>query len=73
MDILYIDLDQHNLEERLLMVRQLERMYNEDKPLLVIPKDCRFVEDASYSDLMEIKLMVDKALEEKEKDDLSSK
>ena len=71
MDILYIDLDKHNLEERLLMIQQLQNIYNEDKQLLIIPKDCRFVQDASYSDLLEIKNMVDKALEEK-KNDISS-
>jgi len=30
MDILYVDLDKHELSEILLMAQQLERMYNED-------------------------------------------
>lgn len=68
MDILYVDLDKHELSEILLMAQQLERMYNEDNQLLVVPKDCRFVENASYSDLLEIKTIIDQALKEKEKE-----
>lgn len=68
MDILYVDLDKHELSEILLMTQQLEHMYNEDNQLLVVPKDCRFVENASYSDLLEIKIIIDQALKEKEKE-----
>ena len=67
MDILYVDLEKHELNEILLMVQQLERFYDKERNLLVVPKDCRFVENASYSELLEIKTMIDKALEEKEK------
>lgn len=68
MDILYVDLEKHELSEILLMAQQLERMYNEDNQLLVVPKDCRFVENASYGDLLEIKTIIDQALKEKEKE-----
>lgn len=68
MDILYVDLDKHELSEILLMTQQLKHMYNEDNQLLVVPKDCRFVENASYSDLLEIKTIIDQALKEKEKE-----
>ena len=71
MDILYVDLDKHDVSEIVLMARQLEGLYSEDKQLLVIPKDCRFVENASYSELLEIKTIIDQALKEKEeKNDL---
>ena len=73
MNILYVDLEKHELEEILTMLHQIEGAFGEDMPLLVIPKDCRFVEDAPYEDLMSIKMIVDKALEEKEKNDISSK
>ena len=73
MNILYVDLEKHNIDEILTMVYQIEGAFDENMPLLVIPKDCRFVEDAPYEDLMAIKMMVDKALEEKEKNDISSK
>lgn len=70
MNILYVDIDKHSTEEVLLMIEQIKRAFNEDMPLLVIPNDCRFVENATVSDLLEIKNIVDKALEEREKDDL---
>ena len=71
MDILYVDLDKHDVSEIVLMARQLESLYDEDNQLLVIPKDCRFVENASYSELLEIKTIIDQALKEKEeKNDL---
>ena len=69
MDILYVDLNKHELSEILLMTQQLEKLYNKDNQLLVVPKDCRFVENASYSDLLEIKTIIDQALKEKEKED----
>ena len=50
------------------MVNQIKGAFGEDMPLLVIPKDCRFVEDAPYEDLINIKMIVDAALEAKEKD-----
>ncbi len=68
MNILYVDLDKHDAEEILLMVDQIKGAFGEDMPLLVIPKDCRFVEDAPYEDLINIKMIVDAALEAKEKD-----
>ena len=71
MNILYVDLDKHPLDEIYDMVKSLEGIFTPDNPLLVIPKDCRFVEDAPYEDLMNIKMIVDAALEEK-KNDLSS-
>lgn len=73
MNILYVDLQKHDTDEILTMVRQIESAFGEDMPLLVIPNDCRFIEDASYTDLINIKIMIDKALEEKEKNDISSK
>ena len=54
------------------MVKKLEGVFTPDDPLLVIPKDCRFVEDAPYEDLINIKMIVDAALEEKEKKDVLS-
>ena len=71
MNILYVDLDKHPLDEIYDMVKSLEGIFTPDNPLLVIPKDCRFVEDAPYEDLMNIKMIVDAALKEK-KNDLSS-
>lgn len=68
MNILYVDLDKHTAEEVLLMIEQIKGAFNKDMPLLVVPKDCRFVEDAPYEDLMNIKMIVDKALEEREND-----
>ena len=68
MDILYVDLEKHDVSEIVLMARQLESLYTEDNQLLVVPKDCRFVENASYSELLEIKTIIDKAIEEKEKE-----
>ena len=74
MNILYVDLEKHDTDEILLMVEQIKGAFSEDMPLLVIPKDCRFVEDAPYEDLINIKMIVDKALEEREKEDgISSK
>lgn len=67
MNILYVDLEKHDVDEILTMVQQIQSVFNKEMPLLVIPKDCRFVEDAPYEDLIAIKMMVDKALEEKEK------
>ena len=72
MNILYVDTDKYELEVIHDMVKKLEAIFTSDNPLLVIPKDCRFVEDAPYEDLMNIKMIVDAALEEK-KNDLSSK
>lgn len=71
MNILYVDLDKYPLDLIHDMVQKLETIFTPDDPLLVIPKDCRFVEDAPYEDLMNIKMIVDAALEEK-KNDLSS-
>lgn len=68
MNILYVDLDKHTAEEVLLMIEQIKGAFSKDMPLLVVPKDCRFVEDAPYEDLMNIKMIVDKALEEREND-----
>ena len=71
MDILYVDLEKHELSEILLMTEQLKHFYDDEHYLLVVPKDCRFVENASYSDLLEIKTIIDQALKEKEeKNDL---
>lgn len=72
MNILYVDLDKYPLDLIHDMVQKLETIFTPDDPLLVIPKDCRFVEDAPYEDLMNIKMIVDAALEEK-KNDLPSK
>ena len=71
MNILYVDLDKYPLDLIHDMVQKLETIFTPDDPLLVIPKDCRFVEDAPSEDLMNIKMIVDAALEEK-KNDLSS-
>lgn len=72
MNILYVDLDKYPLDMIYDMVQKLETIFTPDDPLLVIPKDCRFVEDAPYEDLMNIKMIVDAALEEKEKNGISS-
>lgn len=72
MNILYVDLEKHSTEEVLLMVEQIKGAFGEDMPLLVIPKDCRFVEDAPYTDLINIKNIIDAALEEKERNGISS-
>ena len=72
MNILYIDIDKYDYDMIYDMVQKLEGVFSPENPLLVIPKDCRFVEDAPYEDLMNIKMIVDAALEEK-KNDLPSK
>ena len=72
MNILYVDLDKYPLDMIYDMVQKLETIFTPNDPLLVIPKDCRFVEDAPYEDLMNIKMIVDAALEEKEKNGISS-
>lgn len=72
MNILYVDLEKHDADEILMMVNQIKGAFSEEFPLLVIPKDCRFVEDAPYEDLINIKMIVDAALEAKE-NGLSSK
>lgn len=72
MNILYIDLDKYPLNMIYDMVQKLETIFTPDDPLLVIPKDCRFVENAPYEDLMNIKMIVDAALEEKERNGISS-
>ena len=72
MNILYVDLDKYDLDIIYDMVKKLEEVFTPDDPLLVIPKDCRFVEDAPYEDLINIKMIVDAALEEKEKKDVLS-
>lgn len=72
MNILYVDLDKYPLDMIYDMVQKLEDIFTPDDPLLVIPKDCRFVENAPYEDLMNIKMIVDAALEEKERNGISS-
>lgn len=68
MNILYIDIDKYDYDMIYDMVQKLEGVFSPENPLLVIPKDCRFVEDAPYEDLMNIKMIVDAALEEKKND-----
>ena len=36
MDILYVDLEKHDVSEIVLMARQLESLYTEDNQLLVV-------------------------------------
>lgn len=71
MDILYFDPHQRTANEVLSVVKQLSDSYDEDRPLIVIPKDYHYLEDASYSDLVQLKIMIERVLEDK-KNNLSS-
>ena len=72
MNILYVDFDKYPLDMIYNMAQKFETIFTPDDPLFVFPNDCRLVENASYEELMNIKRIVDTALEEKEKNGISS-
>lgn len=73
MNILYVDTDKYKVEEMGAMAQSLKQYLDKDDILLVIPNDCRFVHNASYTELLHIYKIIDEAIREKEREQTEEK